>query len=437
MTTKPKQLGIFTILATVVGTVIGGGAFFKIASVTALTGSPGLTLFVWFLAGVITMMAGLTVAELAAAFPQAGGPVLYLEKIFGPRTSFLLGWALIIIYYPANMAALAIVFAQQAQHLGWNFGLSPSILAGIVVLTIILINALGSQVSGKLQQITLIIKLIPIFAIILMTLFAPQKTQSVSFWPLSHASAPNFAVALGQGLLATLFAYDGWISIGNLAGEMKKPAKLLTQAMIGGVGLITIIYLFLNWSFLKLLPFSQIMNNPNTAAMSAEKLFGAGGGKLVTFGILISVYGAINGYCLTGSRLPQTMGAKKQIFAAKFFAYQNPHSFAPTHSLWFEGAIALLMIATGSFDSLTDMLVYIFWIFSILLFIGVFKLRIQQPELLRPYKILFYPWPPVIALLGGIFIVVTTTITQPLLSLTGIGLTLIGLPIYYAQQRWN
>ncbi|WP_396022025.1 APC family permease [Bombilactobacillus thymidiniphilus] len=429
-----RQLTLTSALATVMGTVIGGGAFFKIATITALTHSTSLTLFVWLLAGIIAITAGLCIAELAAAFPENGGPVKYLQEIYGSKISFLFGWSLIIIYYPANIAALAIVFATQAINL-LNLPLAnPIPLAILTTLSILLINWLGTRFSGWVQKLTLIVKLLPIFILIIASLVDTHPVQ-VHLWPLTNGTHTSFISALSQALLATLFAYDGWLSIGNLAGELKNPAKNLTRAIIGGLVAITIIYLLLNLSFLRTLPLNQIIGNQNTAFLTAQKLLGNSGGKILTLGILISVYGAINGHCITGSRMPYAMGANQQLPKAQFFAKLSPITKMPTNSLLFEGIIAIIMIFSGTFDSLTDMLVYISWIFSILLFIGVFKLRKNKPDLLRPYKTFGYPLTPILAILGGLFIIITTTITKPSLAIIGILLTLSGLPIYYWQNK--
>ena len=429
-----RQLNFFAALATVMGTMIGGGAFFKIANVSALTHNAWLSIIVWPLAGLITLMAGLSIAELAAIFPENGGPVKYLEKIYGAQVAFLFGWSLIIIYYPANIAALAIVFATQFKALPFFNNWSTTLIALLVMLLILVINWLGAKLSSQVQKLALIVKLLPIAAIILFALFytGPNQLQQA---PVPHWSTSLGTWTFGQALLAVLFAYDGWLSIGNLAGEIKNPAKTLAQAIIWGLLGVTIIYTILNWSYIRVLPWSHIVNNSKTAMLTAEQLFGGVGGNLVVAGILVSLFGAMNGHLLVGSRMPYILGQEKQLPLANFFGQLNEKTFVPTNSMLFECAIATIMIFSGTFDSLTDMLVYVSWIFSILLFVGIFILRRQQPELKRPYKIPGYPWPPILAIVGALFIVITTTVTQPILAMIGILLTLSGEPVYLYVHR--
>lgn len=429
-----RQLNFFAALATVMGTMIGGGAFFKIANISSLTHNAWLSILVWPLAGFITLMAGLSIAELASVFPEDGGPVKYLEKVYGPRISFLFGWSLIIIYYPANIAALSIVFASQLKEIPGFKNWSTTGIAILVMLTILLINWLGSQLSSQVQKIALVIKLLPIIAIIVFSLFYSGPNQLANT-PVPHISSANAAVAFGQALLAVLFAYDGWLSIGNLASEIKNPSKTLAQAIIWGLFGVTVIYTLLNWSYVKIIPWAKVVGNQSTALLTARKLFGNLGGTITGIGILVSVFGAINGHLLLGSRMPYVLGREHKLPAANFFGKLNNKTIVPTNSMLFECAIATVMIFSGTFDSLTNMLVYVSWIFSILLFMGVLVLRRQKPDLERPYKIPWYPLPPILAICGAAFIVVTTTLTQPILSLVGILLTLSGWPVYIYVQR--
>ncbi|WEV70614.1 amino acid permease [Lactobacillus sp. ESL0785] len=428
-----RQLTLFAALATVMGTMIGGGAFFKIASVSAVTHNAWLSIIVWPLAGFITLMAGLSVAELAAIFPEDGGPVKYLQEIYGPKIAFLFGWSLIIIYYPANIAALAIVFATQLKQIPSFSNFSTTGVALALMAVVLLVNWLGSKLSSEVQKLALIIKLLPIAAIIIFAIFSSSHNQltGTSLPYLNSASSTAF----GQALLAVLFAYDGWLSIGNLAGEIKNPAKTLSRAITWGVFGVTIIYTLLNWSYLRITPWSKIVGNQGAALLTAQRLFGNLGGLIISIGILVSVFGSINGHLMVGSRMPYILGKQNKLPAANFFAKLNRKTIVPTNSMLFECAIAAIMIFSGTFDSLTDMLVYVSWIFSILLFIGVFILRQKQPGLMRPYKIPLFPWPPILAIIGALFIVINTTLTQPVLAVIGILLTLTGWPVYLWVEK--
>ncbi|AKP68100.1 APC family permease [Companilactobacillus ginsenosidimutans] len=431
-----RDLGLFPALSTVIGLVIGGGVFFKISSVTAATGSASLTVLVWLLAGFITINAGLTIAELAAALPVAGGIYKYIEYIYGKVPAFLLAWAQSVIYYPAAISALSIVFATQVINL-WGLAttLQIPIAIGIAVFLFVA-NLFGAKVGGGIQSVAFIAKLIPIVVIIAVGLFTPS-TNAVSLFPVTSGSHPDFWTSLGAGFVATMFAFDGWMNVGNMAGEMKHPEKDLARSIIWGLLAITLIYVLISFVFVKELPFNTIPGNQNAASQAAIKIFGNIGGKIVTIGILVSVFGSINGYTMTGTRVSYVLGADDNIVFAKFFAKLTKNTRVPLNAGIVQTVIAIIMIFLGTFDYLTDMLVFVMWIFSVMMFVGVFILRKTQPELPRPYKINFYPIPPIIAIIGGGYIVVSTLIRQPGLAFMGIIITLIGLPIYWIHEHYK
>ena len=428
-----KEIGFGAALSTVMGTVIGAGVFFKASSVYQVTGSPGLGILAWVLGGIITICAGLTGAELAAAIPKTGGMLTYIEHTYGKVASHLLGWAQTVIYFPANVAALSIIFATQLINL---FGFNEHLLvwlAIVVALVITLINFLGSKVAGKVQTIAMIGKLIPIALIIIFGLFQSHPVD-LQLFPVSHVKGQsNFFVALGSGLLATMFAYDGWIHVGNIAGELKNPKKDLPKAISLGLLGIMVIYLFINIAFLITMAMGNIAGNPNVASDVAMKLFGPMGGKLVTIGILVSVYGTINGYVMTGMRIPYIMATEDRLPFSSWLRKLNKNQ-VPANAGWLILGIAIVMMFSGRFDTLTDMLVFVIWIFYTMTFMAVIILRKREPQLERPYKVPLYPFIPFVALIGGLFIVINTLFTQTLLAMLGLIVTLLGL-IFYKRDH--
>ncbi|MCU7557703.1 amino acid permease [Macrococcus capreoli] len=431
--TTNKGIGFFPALALVMGTVIGSGVFFKISNTTEVTGTSGMTLFVWLLGGLITICAGLTVAELAAAIPRNGGLTTYIDYTYGKFSGFLAGWAQSFIYFPAMLAAQSIVFAEQVKNLlhlaqGWLFP-----VAVLAIISILLINCLGSKAGGILQSVTLVVKLIPIIAIVIFGLMHKGDVE-VSFIPTTGDTGINFFTALGAGLLATMFAYDGWIHVGNIAGEMKNPKRDLPLAITLGLGLVTVIYLLINAAFLFTHPIDELKGNLNAATQTAQLLFGASGGKLITIGIMVSVYGALNGYMMTGMRLPEAM-AKQGLLPFKETFMKLTRSGAPWMSGVIQVVIAVVMVSLGAFDSITNMLVFVIWAFYCMAFYAVFVLRKREKELVRPYKVPLYPIIPLIAILAGIFVMINTLFTQFGLALTGIVITLLGIPIYLYQTK--
>lgn len=431
-----RQISFGQALATVVGTVIGGGVFFKIGSISHETGTPSLTLFVWILAGIVSIASGLTVSEIAAALPVTGGSIKYIEYTYGKVWGFLFGWAQMLVYFPANIAALSVVFGQQFAVL---FGFPTkyaTLIALLLALFLMSLNFISTKFSTRMQSAMTILKAIPIALIVIFGLFNPAKI-SVNLLPLSSGHNVSFWAGLSGGLLAALFAYDGWINVTNLAGEVKEPEKNLSRAIIIGLSAITLIYVLVNYAFLTAIPFKEIIGNQNTAYLASLKLFGSLGGKLIIIGILISVYGAINGFMLTGMRIPYTLAKDKMLPFSNKIGRTNINTGVPTISALIILTVSLIMIFLGTFDLLTNMLVFVMWTFTTLISIAVVILRYREPKLDRPYAVPWYPIIPIISIGGGLFIVISTVINEFWLSITGIGLTALGLPVYYYMKKHN
>lgn len=429
-----REISLFGAFSTVMGTVIGAGVFFKTASVVSFAQSPSLTIFAWILGGLLTLCAGLTSAELATAIPKTGGAVKYIEYTYGKLPGFLLGWAQSVIYFPANIAALSIIFSTQLGHL---FHLSTDLLVPIALatgLSVTLVNLLGTKTAANLQSFTLVIKMVPIALIVLVGLFMPTNVE-VSLFPVKAGGNSSFIHALSGSLLATMFAYDGWLGVGAVAGEMKQPEKDLPKAIFLGLSFITVVYVLINFVFLKTLPIEQLSGNLNAASEASNQIFGAMGGRLVTIGILISVYGALNGYTMTGIRVPYALALEEMIPFSQQFKKLSTRFVVPYIAGLFQFGVAAIMMLLGSFDLLTDMLVFVMWLFSLLIFAAVLILRKKEPELNRPYTVPFYPVIPIIAILGGLFILITTLFTQTMLASIGIGITLLGIPVYMLNKK--
>lgn len=430
-----RQISFGQALATVVGSVIGAGVFFKIGTITAQTGSSSMTVFVWILAGIISIASGLTISEIAASL-KINGAIKYLDYTYGRVWGFLFGWAQMIVYFPAQIGALSSIFGVQFVSL---FGLQTkyaNFVAILLVLFLLAINLIGTKFSSKMQSIITVLKIIPIVLIIIWGFFNQNKIAT-PILPLTVGHNISFPNAISQGLLSALFAFEGWIVVTNLANEVKNPERDLSRAIIFGLSAITLIYVLINYTFLTVLPIHELANNNNAAFEASMKLFGQFGGKLVTIGILISVYGAVNAFMLTGMRTPYILAQDNLLPFSNKIGKANIHTGVPVLGAIIVDTIAIIMILLGNFTVLTDMLVFVMWTFNTMLSIAVIILRKREPELKRPFKVPWYPLIPLISILGGIFIVVSTIINQFGLSLIGIGLTILGLPIYYYMQHKN
>ena len=429
-----KNLGIAAALSTVVGMVIGGGVFFKPQAVYTLTGgAPGLGILAWIIAGIMTITAGLTAAEVSAAIPKTGGMMVYIEEIYGKKLGFLTGWMQTVLFFPATAAAIAVMFGQQAALLLNNSSLVMPMSIGVILLIGIL-NTFGSKTSGAIQTVSTVCKLIPLGLIIVFG-FIKGSGDNPIMNPLVAEGIRPMGI-IGQLLVAILFAYDGWINVGALAGEMKNPGKDLPKAIIGGLSIVMAINVVINLAYLWVLPASELAQYASPASIVAEKIFGPVGGKLINVGILVSVFGCLNGYLLTGPRIPYTLANQKVLPA--MFGKLNKHG-VPANATLFMAVLSVIYALSGQFNLLSDLSMFAIWAFYTLTFIGVIKLRKTQPDLERPYKVPFYPVIPIISICSGLFVVIDQLflagMKSSMISLGGVIVTLIGLPVYAVMTK--
>ena len=429
-----KNLGIAAALSTVVGMVIGGGVFFKPQAVYTLTGgAPGLGILAWIIAGIMTITAGLTAAEVSAAIPKTGGMMVYIEEIYGKKLGFLTGWMQTVLFFPATAAAIAVMFGQQAAILLNNPSIVMPMSIGVILLIGIL-NTFGSKTSGAIQTVSTVCKLIPLVLIIVFG-FIKGSGDNPIMNPLVAEGIRPMGI-IGQLLVAILFAYDGWINVGALAGEMKNPGKDLPKAIIGGLSIVMAINVVINLAYLWVLPASELAQYASPASIVAEKIFGPVGGKLINVGILVSVFGCLNGYLLTGPRIPYTLANQKLLPAT--FGKLNKNG-VPANATLFMVVLSVIYALSGQFNLLSDLSMFAIWAFYTLTFIGVIKLRKTQPDLKRPYKVPFYPVIPIISICSGLFVVIDQLflagMKSSMISLGGVIVTLIGLPVYAVMTK--
>lgn len=431
-----KNLGLAAALSTVIGMVIGGGVFFKPQAVYTITGgAPGLGMLAWVIAGVMTIAAGLTAAEVSVAIPKTGGMMVYIEEIYGKKLGVLTGWMQSVLFFPATIAAVAVMFGSQSAILLGNDALVIPVTVGTILLISVL-NTFGSKTSGMIQTISTIAKLVPLVLIILFGFIKGNGNNPITTPLVGDGLSPGSVI--GQVLISILFAYDGWINVGTLAGEMKNPGKDLPRAIVGGLSLVMAVYITINLAYLWVLPANELANYASPASAVAEVIFGPMGGKIITIGILISVFGCINGYLLTGPRILFTLGKQKSLPGYRYIGALNKNG-VPANATLVMGVISALYALSGQFNLLSDLSMFAVWSFYVLTFLGVMKLRKTQPDLNRPYKVPLYPIIPIIAIAGGLFVVINQLffagLINTLVSIGGVLITLIGLPLYSLAQK--
>lgn len=425
-----KDLGLITAMSIVVGIVIGSGVFVKPSTVLMQTGSSTKALLAWLVGGLMTIAAGLTIAEIAARIPKTGGIYAYIDELYGKKLSFLCGWVLTFIYSPGLKGALSLYFATLAQPiLGYDASQVPAFAIG-TLLFLATMNVLSTQASGYLTTATSFVKLIPIFLI--ATVGLVSGTQPV----VGSIDIPVETISFGAAVLSTLWAYDGWMLVGNMAGEMKNPVRHLPVAIIGGLSIVIVAYLGVNLALFKILPIDQISSlGPKAANAASEVLFGEWGGKLISIGILVSIFGCLNSDILSGPRVPYAMASNGQVKYGGFIAYVHPRFRTPVNAIIMQVVVAVAMILLANVNQITDFAIFSVYIFYVFVFAGVFILRKTAPSTEKTYKSPLYPLMPVIAIVSALYIIGSTIVDQPKLALISVGITAIGYPVYLLVRK--
>ena len=425
-----NKIGLTVALSIVVGTIIGSGVFMKPGKVLDYAGSSNMAILAWVVGGILTLASGLTVAEIGAQIPKNGGLYTYLEEIYGKFWGYLSGWMQTLVYGPAIIGTLGLYFSSLMLnffHIDkvWNL---PIAIGTVVFLGAI--NSVGTKYGGIVQTITTIGKMIPIILIVVMGFW---KGNSDVFNVIVPESANQ---SMGMAILATLFAYDGWILLASIGGEMKNPTKLLPKALTVGILIVTAAYVLINMALLKVLPAAQIVTlSENATATAADMLLGQYGGKLISIGVIVSIFGCLNGKILTFPRIPVSMAERGQLPFSKFISKINDKFQTPANAIFVEILLGIILMLISDPNELSEISVFIIYIFYVMTFIGVFILRKRNAGQKREYSVPLYPIVPVLAILGSLFVIGSAIINEPTRCFLSIGIVLTGLPVYWYLNK--
>ncbi len=426
-----RSLGLISSLSLVIGTVIGSGIFFKQAAVLDYAHSTNLALVAWLVGGLITMASGLTIAEIGSQMPHTGGLYVYLENIYGKFWGFLAGWMQIIVYGPTLIAALGSYLATLLVAFFDLPKTSTPLLAVIVIALIAAFNLLSNRYGAAFQVITTVGKLLPIAAIIIFGLLFGKAN---AFNQVATTSGSVTLNGFGMAILATLFAYDGWVLIANMGGEIKNPQKLLPKAIVFGIGLVLIIYMLVTAGIFRVVPASLIHRlGDQAAAHFATIAFGQIGGKLLNIGIIISIAGCINGKVMTFPRIMYAMAKNDELPFSKQLAYLNKRMRTPMVATLTVCSIAALMAVTVDADRLSELCIFTIYLFYVLAFFGLFKLR--RLKTVSPFRVPLYPFTPIVAILGGVFVLVSELNSDLTGVLASIFFVALGIPVYLIKCK--
>lgn len=423
-----RELGLPQAIATVIGIVIGSGIFALPAAVFAAAQAPGLGLLAWLLGALVSLAAGLTLAELTAAMPRAGGVYVYLKEAYGDWAGFLQGWVSLIAYDSASIAAVSMVFATYVDALvPLSYG-ARLLLGLLAILFVTILNLVGVREGGGFQTISVIVKLLPF---VLLIGFGLLRVRGTDLGPMLPASAGSTMVALAGAMLPVLFAYDGWINACALAEEIREPQRNLPLALIGGLFGVGVVYLLTNVALLGVVPFTDVVLLEKPVVTMAGSLFGPWGAQFLTVLMLISMLGSTNGMAMTAPRYYWAM-AKDGLFPfRRQMSWIHPRFGTPWGAQILTGVVSGVLLLLNTFDQLYTLAIFVIWLEVAAAIGAVFVLRRRRPDLPRPYRAWGYPVVPGIAFAASLWIVWAAFVQAPLMALLGLGLVALGWPLYW------
>jgi basic amino acid/polyamine antiporter, APA family len=444
-----RDLGKWGAIAMVVGTVIGSGIFAVPKAMTLEVGSPGMVFVVWVFGGILTLFGALTYAELAAAIPEAGGEYAYLRTAYGPFFGFLYGWTQAWVAKSGSVATLATLFfyylANFSPGLEGTLWIIPlpigpgggpleirwgQLCAMAVILILGFVNYFGVKVGGGLQIAVTILKVSLIMAVVVIGM--TSSVGSVSNYSTSIPAAGGWS-GFFAALVAALWAYDGWNNVSMVASEVRNPQRNLPVALIGGVLAVIAIYLLTNLAYFYVLPAADVAASNRVAADMMRRILGDGGAAAVSVAAMISIFAALNGSILSGSRVPYALARDGLFFRS--CAYVQPKYSTPSKSILLLSVWSSVLVLTGRYEELYTLVIFPSWILYAMATASVIVLRKTRPDLPRPYKTIGYPVVPVLFVLVAVALIFSTLFKSPRESVLGLGIIAAGLPFYWRWRR--
>jgi APA family basic amino acid/polyamine antiporter len=431
-----RSLGFRDAAALVVGTIIGTGVFLKASPMAAAVGSPVAVLAALFAAGALSFFGALAYAELGAMFPQAGGEYVYLREAWGPRIGFLYGWTRFWIGTPGSIASYAVgaaVFTDGLVPLGGELAHKGVAIGLIAVFTVI--NCLTVAFGGRVQSIMTGLKIALIVGLAaLVFLGAPGD------WSRLGGGHATWGVsAFGAAMIAGLWATDGWNNLPMAAGEVRDPTRVIPRALVVGMLIVLSLYGVVFVAYFYALPLDAVVTahtdaHPQAVATyAAMTVLGTTGVAVMSAAFVLSALGAMNGSILTSARVPYAM-ARDGLFFRRLAAV-SPRTHVPVVAVIVQGAWACVLASSGSFDQLTDLVVFASWVFYALATAGVIVLRRRLPDAPRAFRVPGYPWLPVLFIATATALLIDTVWLSPLRSGLGLAFIAIGVPVYEVFRR--
>lgn len=443
MTELKRELGLWSAVSIVIGTVIGSGIFLVPQTMVKNVGTVEWVFLVWVVGGLLSLAGALTYAELAAMLPEAGGEYVYLNEAYGPMWGYLYGWTQMWVAKSGSIATLATGFFYYLANFwpplekvwfripGIGEGGAPleiregQIFAMALIMALAVLNYFGVKTGGNVQVAVTAAKVVLIGVVIVAGLWFRSTAPPQGPSSIVGLTTAGFIAAL----VAALWAYDGWNNVGMVASEVKNPRRNLPLALIWGTAAVMAIYLLANFAYFHVLSLQQVADSNRVAAAMMRMIAGSVGANVVSVAAMISIFAALNGSILSGSRVPYAM-ARDGLFFSRM-SHVNSRYHTPGAAILGLSAWAAIVVLSGRYDQLLTFVIFASWLLYGMTTASVFVLRRRKPDLHRPYRTFGYPWIPALFIAATIFIETVTLIHSPRESFLGIVLILAGLPFYF------
>ena len=469
-----KRVNLFDGIMIVAGAMIGSGIFITSADIARSVGSPGWLMVVWLITGVITVIGAISYGELASMMPHVGGQYVYLKEAYHPLIGFLFGWTTFLVIQCGSIAAVAVAFAKFTGVLiPWisdknvlisigPLGINSTMVVAISMITFLTwLNTRGIVTGKTVVNIFTSTKVIALFGFILIGFFATKGLSSWQinkevFWEASRIGENNqiipitgFALvaAVATALVGSLFSADAWYNVTYISGEVINPRKTVPLSLIFGTLIVSLIYLFTNWVYIRILPLSgspegtdvlargiQYATDDRVATSAMSVVFGDYAAIIMAVFVMVSTFGCNHGLILAGPRVYYAM-AKDGLFFKRVGEINKKG--VPGFAIALQGLWAVLLCLSGTYSDLLDYVIFAVLLFFSLTILAIFILRAKRPSEPRPYKALGYPVIPALYIITTTFIMIILLIYKPNYTFPGLIIVLIGIPVYYLWRKFS
>jgi amino acid transporter len=404
----PKQtISVTDMIALIVGVVIGIGIFKTPSMIAANTGREDVFFLAWLAGGIISVIGALCYSELATAYPHTGGDYHYLTRAFGRKVGFLFVWSRMTVIQPGSIAMLAFVFGDYLSTISPLSDSTHSLYAALSVVILTVLNLMGVQKGKWTQNLLTAIKVIGLFAVVLVGMMAPPSSS-----PMVPAH-PHLGTSFGLAMVFVLLTFGGWNEAAYISAELYEVRRNMVRALLWGVGIITVIYLLMNLAYLRGLGLEDISQSEVVAADLMRRILGESGAQFISLLIIVSALGAINACIFTGARTNYALGQDFSMFG--FLGKWQERSNTPTNALLFLGTVSLMWVLLGAFArkgfvAVVQYTAPVFWCFFLLVGLSLFVLRIKDPEASRPFRVPLYPFTPLLFCMTCIYMLQSSVV---------------------------